>query len=231
MNYKSFVTNKFSVIIRVKNEERWIGHAIQSALDFLDGPQIVVVDNKSTDESIDIVRSFRHDPALEVNEKRYAEVAITSISDYTPGKALNLGVEKCIFENILILSAHCVIKSLPSLSSLVSLLDEYGCVFGRQIPVYRGRQITPRYLWSHFGDQPTTNMMSRLENRYFLHNAFCFYSKQTLLDYPFDNNIAGKEDRIWASVYASSAKQYYYNPDLIACHHYTDKGNTWKGVG
>ena len=61
------------------------GHAIQSALDFLDGPQIVVVDNKSTDESIDIVRSFRHDPALEINEKRYAEVAITSISDYTPG--------------------------------------------------------------------------------------------------------------------------------------------------
>ena len=58
-----------SVIIRVKNEERWIGHAIQSALDTLNGPQIVVVDNNSTDESIDIVRSFRHDPALEKMKK------------------------------------------------------------------------------------------------------------------------------------------------------------------
>ena len=101
-----------SVIIRVKNEERWIGHAIQSALDTLNGPQIVVVDNNSTDESIDIVRSFRHDPALEKNEKRYADVIITSISDYTPGKALNQGVANCRFDNILILSAHCVIRIL-----------------------------------------------------------------------------------------------------------------------
>ena len=53
------MSNAFSVIIRVKNEERWVGHAIQSTLDFLDGPQIVVVDNKSTDESIDIVDIFR----------------------------------------------------------------------------------------------------------------------------------------------------------------------------
>ena len=103
------MTNKFSVIIRVKNEERWIGHAIQSALDFLDGPQIVVVDNKSTDESIDIVRSFRHDPALKLT-KRDTEVAITSISDYTPGKALNLG-KKCIFENMLILSTIVLLRA------------------------------------------------------------------------------------------------------------------------
>ena len=225
------MSNAFSVIIRVKNEERWVGHAIQSTLDFLDGPQIVVVDNKSTDESIDIVRSFRHDPALEKNEKRYADVAITSISDYTPGKALNMGVEQCFSDNILILSAHCIIAKLPKLDTLISLINEYGCVFGRQIPVYRGRKITPRYLWSHFGEKPVKNMMSQLENRYFLHNAFCFYSKQVLVDNPFDENISGKEDRIWAAAYALHGNEYYYHPELIAHHHYTDKGNTWKGVG
>ena len=74
-------------------------------------------------------------------------------------------------------------------------------------------------------------MSSQLENRFFLHNAFCFYSKQALIDYPFDENISGKEDRIWASVYANAGKSYFYNPELIAYHHYTDKGNTWKGVG
>lgn len=220
-----------SVIIRVKNEERWIGHAIQSALDTLNGPQIVVVDNNSTDESIDIVRSFRHDPALEKNEKRYADVVITSISDYTPGKALNQGVANCTFDNILILSAHCVISNLIDLKTLYQSVQKHGCVFGKQVPAYRGRKITPRYLWSHFGDEPQINMSSQLENRFFLHNAFCFYSKQALIDYPFDENISGKEDRIWASVYANAGKSYFYNPELIAYHHYTDKGNTWKGVG
>ena len=98
-----------SVIIRVKNEERWIGHAIQSTLDTLNGPKLSLI--TINDESIDIVRSFRHDPALE-NERRYADVIITSISDYTPGRALNQGVSHCTFDNILILSAHCVISNL-----------------------------------------------------------------------------------------------------------------------
>lgn len=222
---------KTSVIIRVKNEERWIGHAIQSALDFLDGPQIVVVNNSSTDESIDIVRGFRHDPALEKNEKRYAEVSIKNILDYTPGKALNIGVKDCEFENILILSAHCVIYSLPSEEEIQSLLIKHGCIFGKQIPIYRGRKITPRYLWSHFTDEESSNMYSHLENRYFLHNAFCFYRKDVLEAYPFDENISGKEDRIWAAKFAESGKEYLYTPSLIANHHYTDRGNTWKGVG
>ena len=34
------ITNMFSVIIRVKNEERWIGHAIQSVLDHVFKPEI-----------------------------------------------------------------------------------------------------------------------------------------------------------------------------------------------
>ena len=42
---------KISVIIRNKNEERWIGHAIQSCVDHLDDPEILIIDNKSTDES------------------------------------------------------------------------------------------------------------------------------------------------------------------------------------
>ena len=36
-----------SIIVRTKNEERWIGHCIQSVIDFLDSPEIVVIDNNS----------------------------------------------------------------------------------------------------------------------------------------------------------------------------------------
>ena len=57
--------------------------------------------------------------------------AIKNISDYTPGKALNMGVKECEFENILILSAHCVINSLTSEEKIQSLLSKYGCIFGK----------------------------------------------------------------------------------------------------
>ena len=35
-----------TIIIRNKNEERWIGFAIQSALDFFVRPEIIVIDDK-----------------------------------------------------------------------------------------------------------------------------------------------------------------------------------------
>ena len=51
MNNKSANKCDVSVVIRVRNEEQWIGYAIQSLLDFLLKPEIVIIENKSTDES------------------------------------------------------------------------------------------------------------------------------------------------------------------------------------
>ena len=44
MNKKT-LGKKLSVIIRAKNEERWIGHTIQSVLDFFPGSEIIIIDN------------------------------------------------------------------------------------------------------------------------------------------------------------------------------------------
>ena len=33
--------DKISVVIRTRNEERWIGHVIQSVIDHLDKPEII----------------------------------------------------------------------------------------------------------------------------------------------------------------------------------------------
>ena len=57
--------SKYSVVIRNRNEERYIGHCIQSVVDFLgDDVQIIIVDNESTDESIRIVNTFDY---LDIN--------------------------------------------------------------------------------------------------------------------------------------------------------------------
>ena len=65
----------YSVVIRNKNEEKYIGYAIQSVVDFLgDKIQLVIVDNESSDESIRIVQTF----------------------DYLNISWLNISLSKCI---------------------------------------------------------------------------------------------------------------------------------------
>jgi glycosyltransferase involved in cell wall biosynthesis len=50
--------DNISVVIRNRNEERYIGYAIQSVLDTFKKPEIIVVDNNSTDNSMGIVNTF-----------------------------------------------------------------------------------------------------------------------------------------------------------------------------
>ena len=62
--------DKISVVIRTRNEERWIGHVIQSVIDHLDKPEIIIVDNNSTDQTLDIVKYFVQAPDLENEMKK-----------------------------------------------------------------------------------------------------------------------------------------------------------------
>ena len=55
----------YSVIIRIRNEERYIGHAIQSCIDFVENPEIIIVNDHSTDKSLYICRLFIANKNLE----------------------------------------------------------------------------------------------------------------------------------------------------------------------
>ncbi len=224
--------DRFSVIIRTKNEERWIGHAIQSILNNIKKPEIIIVDNNSIDKTLDIVRMFKQDPLLENNKNNlnYTNINVYQINYYTPGKALNYGVKKCKNNNIILMSAHCVLKKIDLLKAEKDLKN-YSAIFGNQIPIYMGKKITKRYLWSHFGSKSVENMFSKLENRYFLHNAFSIFQKKILKKFPFDENLAGKEDRYWVNKIVKKGHKFLYDAKIIVDHHYTENGNTWKGIG
>ena len=89
------MNDKISVIIRTKNEERFIGHAIQSILDQIHKPEIIILDNDSSDQTLQIVRLFTQDKNLKNNTNvNYTDIKVFKIKDYTPGKSLNLGVKK-----------------------------------------------------------------------------------------------------------------------------------------
>ena len=78
-----------SVILRCRNEEKHIGFAIQSIYDFLGYAEIIFVDNESTDDSVRVVNSFEF-----MNIKKVK----LSKNDYTPGRAINLGLEHVLHQ-------------------------------------------------------------------------------------------------------------------------------------
>lgn len=209
-----------SVIIRNKNEQMYIGFAIQSVIDYIPNAQIIVIDNNSSDDSLEIVKLFNN----------RCDISIITIDNYTPGKALNKAAELCKYDIVLILSAHAQITKLD-MQLVIDNLNSYVAIFGNQTPIYYGKRINKRYIWSHFINSPTVNMISHIESRPFLHNAFCFYNKQDLLDMPFNEDLPGKEDRYWAIEAITQNKKYLYLPDIEVNHFYTINGATWKGIG
>ena len=222
--------DNISVIIRNRNEERYIGYAIQSVLDTFNKPEIIVVDNNSTDNSMGIVNMFKRDKLLKSDNNKYTEIKRYNIDSYTPGKSLNYGVTKCSNDYVLVLSAHSQIMNCE-FGKIKDLLDEHCVIGGKQIPIYRGKKITPRYVWSNFEEHDIVNQFSKSENRYFLHNAFAFYKKDVLIKYPFDEHLAGKEDRYWINDRIENGMDSYYDSVTFCHHHYTTNGATWKGIG
>ena len=219
-----------TIIIRNKNEERWIGFAIQSVLDYFVRPEIIVIDDNSSDKSIDLVKHFIHDPLLKSDTSRYTSIKIFKINNYTPGAAINFGVKNSTKNYIMLLSAHCVIKKIK-FQNLTTKLNEFVAVFGNQVPIWMGKKINKRYIWSHFQNKEIINMYSEMEKRYFFHNAASFFKKNYLQKYPFHETLLGKEDRYWVNERVKEGEKYLYDPEFEVEHYYTEGGNTWKGIG
>ena len=209
----------FSVIIRCKNEERYIGHAIQSIIDLIPyNKEIIIIDNNSTDKSMEIVNLFKNE----------IDIKIFNIDEYTPGKSLNLGIEKSKYENILIMSSHCQLLNI-NINKIENLLKSNISVWGKQIPIYYGKKMDrSNNIWKNFKDNDIINYYCIEENNYFLHNALSVFKKNTLIKNPFCNKIKNLEDRLWAYNVIDLNENIYYDSELVCNHYYTKNGSTWK---
>ena len=212
---------KISVIIRNRNEEAYIGMAIQSVIEQFNDPEIIIIDNQSTDESMKVVSLF----------DKHNIVKHTINGTYTPGKSINLGIQQCSNDTVLILSAHSQITEID-MNWVEKGLTNHVAVFGNQTPIYKGKKISKRYIWSHFTKIRHQNLYSKIEDRYFLHNAFCFYKREFLIENPMPEQYPGKEDRFWAKDMIDKGHTYLYDGLHQTCNHfYTSNGATWKGIG
>ena len=173
-----------SIIIRTKNEERWIVPCLeclynQSYKKF----EIIIVDNCSTDKTIEKAKQFKISK-------------IVKIKNFLPGKAINMGIKKSKGTYNVILSAHAIPTNSLWLEKLVKAIEEdekFAGVYGRQEPMSFSSPSDKRDMLLVFG----------LDRKYqikdsFFHNANSIIRRKIWNKIIFDEKVTNIEDRIWA---------------------------------
>lgn len=202
-----------SIIIRTKNEERWIGHCLsmvfaQEYTDF----EVILVDNVSADHTVEVA-------------KRFPLTSIVSIERFRPGHALNEGIRASTGRYIVCLSAHCVPKSTDWLSCLLANFadnSKLAGVYGRQLPVSFTDPIDKRDLLIAFGQDRRVQIKD-----YFFHNANSMLRRDIWDAIPFDEEVTNIEDRVWGKAVTTAGYHIAYDPEAAVYHHHgLHQGNT-----
>ena len=195
-----------SIIIRTKNEERWIGHCLAMVFqqDFKNF-EVVLVDNASTDHTVEVA-------------KRYPLARIVNISRFLPGNALNEGIRASSGKFIVCLSAHCIPKETNWISTLHANFSDapnLAGVYGRQLPVSFTDPVDKRDLLIVFGQDRRVQVKD-----YFFHNANSMLRRDIWDRFPFDEHVTNIEDRVWGKAVTGVGYHIVYDPEAVVYHHH-----------
>ena len=195
---------KVSIIIRARNEERWIGRCLRMIFreDYKDF-EVILVDNHSTDHTVAIARKF--------------PVKVVTIDRYLPGKAINDGVRASRGEYFVCLSAHCIPKDSRWLGALVEDMKDPAVagVYGRQLPMAYSSDLDKRDLLITFGRDRRVQVKDS-----FFHNANSLVRRSAWAKIPFDAAATNIEDRIWGEAIIRSGQKIVYEPQAAVYHYH-----------
>ena len=199
---------KISIIIRTKNEERWIKTCLDSLIeqdnqDF----EIIIVDNKSTDSTLQLIKKH----------SLLKKIKIVKIEDYIPGKSLNIGIRAASGDIIVCISAHCIPSNNTWLTDLIKPLSKKKKIvatYARQVPMPYSNPEDVRDMLLVFSKD------ERLQrNDYFFHNAHSAFFKDVWAKYPFNEELTNIEDRDFGKNLIENNYLIYYNP-IPTVYHY-----------
>ena len=194
-----------SIIIRARNEEKWISSCLSSVFrqecnDF----EVILVDNCSSDRTVEKAGMF---PVKK----------ILSIEEFLPGRALNLGIRHSTGRYIVCLSAHCIPKNEKWLGNLLSNFNgpKIAGVYGRQEPMAFTKDVDKRDLINLFGLDRRVQ-----EKDPFFHNANSMIRREIWQEFPFSETATNIEDRLWAKEILGKGFCIVYEPDASVYHYH-----------
>ena len=197
---------KASIVIRAKNEERFIGQVLEMvfAQKYEDPFEVIVLDSGSTDRTVAIASQYP------------VRLHHIKSDEFTFGRALNTGASLATGEYVVYLSAHCIPLDESWLALLTAPLDEDSAVgsFGRQEPLKGVNPFEELELYAVFPERPDRPILNIFSN------ANCAIRKNILEKYPFNETIPGSEDYLWRkllpeamkTVYVAKASVYHSHP-------------------
>ena len=203
------MNNHISIIIRTKNEEKWLARCLEAIkLQKIDRHlEIVVVDSGSSDRTCDVAISHG--------------CTLVQIQHYRPGYAINEGIRVTNSDVVVVLSAHCIPIDELWLTKLTQPLYEpsgqIAACYGRQIPTPGSDPNDVRDLLITFGIEDRVQTKDT-----FFHNANSAIKRSAWEEYPFDNSVTNIEDRLWAESLIRRNKQIKYCSEATVFH--------WHGI-
>jgi len=193
-----------SIIIRIKNEERWLSRCLKAinSQNFKKF-EIIIVNNNSNDATKILAKKF--------NAK------IVNIKNYKPGYALNKGIEKAKGSIIVCISCHCIPVDKYWLENLIKKFKnkKIAAIYGRQLPLNFSKDSDKRDLLITFGLDPKIQ-----KKDYFFHNANSAIRKSIWKQKKFDEKTTNIEDRIWAGQILKMGYWIYYEPKAAVFHYH-----------
>jgi rhamnosyltransferase len=195
-----------SIIIRTKNEERWISSCLQKVFSqTYKNVEVILVDNGSNDQTLNRAKEY--------------PVKVVTIDDFYPGKAINLGIKEAQGDYIVCLSGHCIPVNEHWLEHLLKDIDDpkIAGIYGRQEPFSFSSPLDKRDLLTVFGLDKKLQVKD-----HFFHNANSAFRKEVWKKYPFNEDVTNVEDRIWGKRVIDEGFNILYEPNASVYH--------WHGI-
>lgn len=193
-----------SIIIRTKNEERWIGSCLDAiSRQTRQDHEVILVDNQSVDKTVAKALPYG--------------VHLVSLDKYLPGAAINRGIEASSGDIVVCISGHCIPVDEHWLENLVRELEDetVAGIYGRQEPLAFSSDMDKRDLLITFG----LDRREQVKDSFF-HNANSAFRRSTWERFPFDETVSNIEDRLWASTVQASGFKIVYEPSASVFHYH-----------
>jgi len=119
---------RVSVVVRSKNDGALIGATLRGILaqGYPGGVELIHIDSGSTDDTVEIIRSFNPAKLIQIRAE-----------DYVPGVVLNRGMREASSQYVVFVNSDCEPCNPLWLSELLTCVQAdsgNGAAFGRQIP-------------------------------------------------------------------------------------------------